>query len=487
MITRKNILLPATLSLFLISCHFSYSQDFLGYSNSNYAGVSGIDLNPATIADSRYKFDMTLIGFSLNFENNYIGIKKEAFRDKKTAFEDTLFQQKYLIERMNSDRKSVYVSHQLVLPSFMITLSPKHAFAINIRERTFVNIDGFDAPLAHQLYEGLQDSLSWHQNYKNEHLSIQTMTWMEYGATYARVFKDEGEQFLKAGARLKFLQGLWGSYVYIDNFDYTFESDTILSIYNTSVNYGHSNSFSLNDDMKAFVFGSKPSFGMDLGVVYEWRPDYKNFLYEMDGEKDLKMRYANKYKMRVGFSILDIGSIKFEKSTVGDFTANVQNWEIDTLTMVDTNSVMASIDSIIATMFVQTEAIRDFKMNLPTALSLQVDYNIWKNIYANFTAFYAFKFSKNKDKVHELTAFSITPRWDWKWFGAFLPISYTSYRTLRFGFDARLGPLGEELLARGRLGPCASRRSTARSRAQKRGLARRQNEARQRNEADVDG
>ncbi|MBI4930907.1 MAG: OmpA family protein [Bacteroidetes bacterium] len=418
-----------------------FSQDFLGYSNSNYAGVSGIDLNPATIADSRYKFDMTLVGFSFNIANNYIGLNKDGRKYLLSGDSSEFKKEKYLTERINSDRKSVFLGQQLVLPSFMITLSPKHAIALNVRERTFLNIDGIDQPLAHQLYEALGDSLNYKQRFQNERVSIDMMTWIEYGATYARVLKDDGDKFIKAGARVKFLQGLWASYVYINNFDYNFESDSTLSVYNTGVNYGHSNSFSLADNMVKYQFGSKPSFGFDLGAVYEWRPDREKFRYDMDGKTGLDMRYANKYKLRAGFSILDIGSIKFEKSTIGDFTADVQNWWIDTLKMDTSKAPMVNIDSILKSRFQQTEAIADFKMNLPTALSAQVDYNIWKNVYANFTAYYAFKFSKNKDKVHEITAFSITPRWDWKWFGVFMPLSFNAYRNLHLGLSARLGPL----------------------------------------------
>ncbi len=419
----------------------SFSQDFLGYSNSNYAGVSGIDLNPATIADSRYKFDLTLVGFSFNVANNYIGLNKAGRKYLLKGDSSEFKKEKYLTQRINSDRKSAFVGHQLIVPSFMITLSPKHAFALNVRERTYMNIDGLDAPLANQLYESLKDSINWHQRFSNKRLSIQNMTWVEYGLSYARVLKDEGDKFFKAGARVKYLQGIWASYVYINDFDYNFENDTVLSIYNTGVNYGHSNSFSLDNNMVKYQFASKPSFGFDLGAVFEWRPDREKFKYDMDGKTGLDMRNKSKYKLRAGFSILDIGHIKFEKSTVGDFTANILNWPIDTLHMDSTLSPMGSIDSIIASTFVQTEGIKDFKMKLPTALSIQVDYNIWKDFYANFTAYYALKFSRRVDKVHELTTISITPRWDWKWFGAFVPISFNEYRNLHMGLDVRLGPL----------------------------------------------
>ncbi|MBI3501528.1 MAG: OmpA family protein [Bacteroidetes bacterium] len=437
----KNIRLLFLFSIFHFSNFISHSQDFIGYSNSNYAGVSGIDLNPASIADSRYKFDMALAGFSFNVSNNYIGLRKEAIKNKSTAFNDPNFQKDYLVERINSDRKSAFIHQQLILPSFMLTLSPKHAIGVSIRERTYVNIDGFEPELASQLYHSLEDSSLWQHHLTNKQVSIQAMTWLEYGATYARVLRDEGNKFLKAGVRIKFLQGFWASYVFINNFDYNFGSDSTLSVYNTSVNYGHSNSFSLEKNMLKYQFASKPSFGFDLGAVYEWRPDREKYFYDMDGETHLDARYANKYKLRAGLSVLDIGNIRFEKATLGDFYADINDWQINHLKMDTSKGPMANVDSIIKSKFQQTEGLGTFKMNLPTAISTQVDYNIWKNYYANFTAYYAFQFTKNKNKVHELTTFSITPRWDWKWFGVFIPVSYNTYRNLNLGLDLRLGPL----------------------------------------------
>ena len=61
---------------FLVCFNFVNGQDIPGYNMSNYAGVSGIDLQPACIADMRYKFDMTIVGAGIDFNNNYrINIK----------------------------------------------------------------------------------------------------------------------------------------------------------------------------------------------------------------------------------------------------------------------------------------------------------------------------------------------------------------------------------------------------------------------------
>ena len=45
-------------SLSLLVSYLANSQDFTGFNQSNYAGVTGIYQQPASIVDGRMKFDM---------------------------------------------------------------------------------------------------------------------------------------------------------------------------------------------------------------------------------------------------------------------------------------------------------------------------------------------------------------------------------------------------------------------------------------------
>src|ERR1700733_7660964 len=85
----------------------TYGQDMAGYSTSNYAGVSGIDLQPASIADMRYKFDMTLSGAGFDLNNNYSGDFETHFLNENTSTVD----------------KAVGLNMYAQLPSFAISLS----------------------------------------------------------------------------------------------------------------------------------------------------------------------------------------------------------------------------------------------------------------------------------------------------------------------------------------------------------------------------
>ncbi|MGZ4038103.1 MAG: hypothetical protein ACXVPQ_09775, partial [Bacteroidia bacterium] len=59
--------------LAVIGAYTSNAQDFLGYSNNNYAGITGVYSNPASIVDGRLRFDLQLAGLDFNFANNYVG------------------------------------------------------------------------------------------------------------------------------------------------------------------------------------------------------------------------------------------------------------------------------------------------------------------------------------------------------------------------------------------------------------------------------
>lgn len=430
----------------------TFSQDFLGFVNSNFSGVTGLYLQPASIVDSRFRTDISLFGFNTNAYNNYIGLKPSAlerdmglFKAFKTqngfpAFADTAFQDKYLHEKVNNVNKSVFLSNQFTLPAFSIDFNNTHAIAFSWRIRNYVNVDGVEPELAKLIYNELNYP-QYFTRLQNERLSVQQMTWGEYAFTYAQVIKDKGKHFMKAGATLKILQGLGAAYMYIENLDYNFTTDSTVSIFSTDVQYGHSTNYEFTSNSLKYKYISNFSLGGDIGFIYEYRPHYNEYRYEMDNKKDLEMRYKNEYKWKIGVSVIDIGGLKFKKGAKSnDFTANVNLWNINNLNFGNI-PVEAFDDTLIARFGQNTSAKNTFYMNLPTAFCAEVDYNIWKDFYINHTTFYSLQFKKNAHKVHDISTFSLTPRWDHKYFGVFVPVSYNLMGNFATGFGFRVGPL----------------------------------------------
>ncbi len=432
-----------------------FSQDFLGFSNSNYAGVSGISLQPASIVDDRMKFDMTLFGFNGAFYNNYLGLKKSALTPRKEVdangqsiwfpklARDTDVIHNSMEERVNSMNKAVYSSLRINMPSFMIYCNHKNSIAFTWDVRSILNVDGISPDLAKLIIEGFDYPRLWEANaprLNSKNLSIQQMVWAEYGITYGRVLKEDNEHAFKVAGRLKLLQGYISSYMNVKDFNFSVPNDTLMTFFRSEVSYGHSRNFDVTgNEFKVNSLETYPGVGADLGIVYEWRPDYKNYKYDMDNETDLWRRDKNKYKLRLGFSILDVGTIKFKKGTLSNnFIAEYNRYNLKSF---DTVRSVLEFDSVLRKSFAVLNPSSTYTMTLPTAFSLQADYNIWKDIYINLTPFIALKFNNRETKIHEYSSISITPRWDHKWFGVFLPMMYHQLDGFRFGATIRLGPI----------------------------------------------
>src|SRR5271157_3802159 len=67
--------------LLLSSVSISFSQDWLGYSTSNYAGINSIFLQPANVVDSRYVVDFNILATDISFGNNYYYLKWNFVKD----------------------------------------------------------------------------------------------------------------------------------------------------------------------------------------------------------------------------------------------------------------------------------------------------------------------------------------------------------------------------------------------------------------------
>lgn len=466
------------LLLFLVALALPFAasaQNMLDYNQSNYAGVNGVLTNPASIADSRFKVDVNLITFGFMAQNNYVGFKKTALANRTgplfppdstthyPAFDDSLFQQHYLVTKNNSDKKSVYFNNRILLPlSFMVTLDQKSAISVTGEMRTIINIDGVEQPMAQLAYSSFGDSVLWNQAFTNDHISVQYMSWHEIAATYSRVMWDDNTNFLKAGIRPKLLIGLGAAYMYADNLQYLANNNDTLTFFKSHIQYGHSVNLDFTQQSSAMNYiersVSHPGFGLDLGVVYEWRPDYKNYKYDMDGETDLWRRSKNKYKLRAGASVTDIGSIKYDLGKLsGDFVADVNQWNVHNLAF--DSLPIRSFDDTLRKRFVFEDMGPNptFRMNLPLAFRFDLDYNIWKDFYVNLNGAYAVQWRKNPNKVHDISYISLTPRWDWKWFGAMVPLSYNQYRNFQVGTCLRLGPF---VMGTSNLAPLFSKKKT---------------------------
>ncbi len=449
--------------LICLSSGLVLAQDFLGLHNNNYSGVVTVFSNPANIADSRMQFDLILGGVNTSVENNYVGIKRSALEFSGSVFNPKTI--RFPFQDVNSDTSdaknyyknnlvlypgdntvSAYSSTRFVVGSFMFNLNRKSAIALTMSVRNHLNLDGMSRDLANAAYNEFKDPSLFLKNFKSDDIHSAQMAWADYGITYASVIKDKEKHFLKAGVTAKLLQGGAAAYYSIKNLEYVIDTVNVYSFISSDLSYGFSQSYdealrggSVDLNQIKYSFG----FGFDLGAVYEWRPDFHEYKYNMDGETNLWRRDQNKYKLKAAFSINDIGGIKYKKSQYSnDVSAKFDYWDFTELN-VDS---FAGFDKLMKDSFPSTSTSSTFKMSLPTTINTQVDYHLGKCYYVNFTANLPNPIKTKSIQLYEYTSLSLGPRIDLPWFGLSVPFTYNSLiaqhgKPVMMGLGLRLGPL----------------------------------------------
>jgi outer membrane protein OmpA-like peptidoglycan-associated protein len=467
------------LSLFLFVLSFNFfGQNYLGVMSSNYAGVMGNDVNPANFVDGRFKFDLNLFSTNVNVYQNFGYFDAEAMltaqqntlgktywwkgsfsNDVLSAWSkpDSTFIDRFIVHKYDQNTKTTLgmnMNLQVDLLNFMFHINPKIAVGFGIKARSILNIDNMDPKLAVLAEEGLEYPDLWNLKLNEELLNINHLSWTEYGLNYSQVLHDQKEHFFKAGGKVKYLQGYSAAYMYTNNFSYNLVNEDTSQYLAGDFAYGYSKNI---DQLVADGGGipkasAKFGLGLDLGFVYEWRPDWEKHKYEMDNETNLWKRNMNKYKARVGFSVLDLGGLRFEKGGLSrDFSVNTTS--LFNLRLFDSANSFLNFDNVIDSLITQSttdgnkewvaneETDQTFYMRTPSAFSIQADYHIWKWFYVNATGMFNIISTKRATKVKVANQVSITPSFDYAWFGIHLPISMNEYSGFKAGLATRLGPL----------------------------------------------
>lgn len=464
---KNQILKVVLFSLFSVVFSSVNAQNYLGVMNSNYVGVMGTDLQPASFVDGRFVVDVNLGSFNLDVWQNakyfdasvlpraswpYSLRRDTAWMSDPDLYENNVFDLRDYTAS-NARPMGVYIGTQIDVANFAFHINRKIAVGFSSKLRFINNIDDIHPEVGRLSEEGLDYSPLWNQRIDGSLLSQRSMAWAEYGVNYGQVIKDDGEHFFKAGGRLKLLQGIAANYLHAGDLDFELLNKDTATTMRGDFNFGYSENideyitqqskFSAGEFFKQT---SRMGFGFDLGFVYEWRPNWEEHKYDMDGETNLWRRDTEKYKLRVGASILDIGGMRFTKSGRSrDFTVNTENLNLKMFENIASLSDFANIvDSLIMNdddWAASQDTLETFFMRTPGALSIQVDYNIFKDFYINATGYLNLNSVTGASNVRMPNMLSVTPSYDFKWFQLSAPMMLHSYGGFMAGLGARLGPL----------------------------------------------
>jgi len=260
------------------------------------------------------------------------------------------------------------------------------------------------------------------------------LAWAENGINYSYNFMQRGLDSWSAGVTVKDLRGVGGGYLFLDNADYIMLDRDTLIVHNINAVAGYS--LPLNYQSNSFemspLFRGK-GVGLDIGVVYEKK---KNEISSGSFDKLCSQSYVP-YQYKIGFSILDVGRIKFKN--------NAQKLVFDNASAYWpglTQTGFSNVNNLAQTLSNEfygdsTQLIQDdvISIALPTAISIQADYNYYKNWFVNGTLVYPIQFSRSGLIRPALIA--LTPRYQTSLFDISLPLTLYDLTKPRIGLSAR--------------------------------------------------
>lgn len=412
------------------------AQNFSGFSSGNYAGVNGVFSNPANVADSRYRFDLNLFSLQTLAANDQASF---SLRNISGGFKgDSLKNQVF---GKDAGPASGMMQVELRGPSAMFTIGRKNSFAVTTRARMFANITDIDGKLFDKISEDFNNDPSLPYTISStRNMRFAVNAWSEFGASYGRELFNNGSHFIKAGVTLKYLSGAGNGYIAIDNFNGTIDQDVLLQdayLRNTtgSISTGFGGINFSGMDAGDLLNGKSAGFGTDIGFVYEFRPGGS-------------LLNSKAYKLKLGAALLDIGSIRYEKdmdrsgSYNLDITGN-ERFSLQELNELDVDDYNAFFESRPQYFTPSSQnSVDNYKVALPTTLQLEADYHVIKGFYVNAASQIALAGNAKKAyNARTYSGFTVTPRYELKRLGIYVPVNYNSLTKFNAGASFRFGPL----------------------------------------------
>lgn len=411
----------------LCLCLSGHAQYDFGVGNSNYSGILGARINPAATAGSPMKWEVNGLSIGVLYDNTFVynpkgSVPAFGFRTILKGIVDNQHFSTYYGAGDEDKRYQFTLATEVLGPSFSLALDSNRSIGLTIAARGYGNIRDLPGSTAENAWAYLQDPDLWNRPLSDNSTRLNGMSWLEYGLHYSTVLLDDGENQWKAGISLNYLQGIAAAYVKNTHLNYTLGDTTQISFANSSVDYGRTDYDSYRKIGDYGDLNHGHGFGADLGVIY------------IHGEN---RHVPGDYQYRVGLSIMDIGSINFNRNTAAyhleTVNGNFAHWHQNAL---KTN---AAVDRTLSAVFYQGDSTRSFvadhfSMALPTAISLQGDYRIQPHYYVNATIVKGIGHG-NEQGVVQPDLYSITPRYESRWWDVSIPLSLLYYGQWR----ARLG------------------------------------------------
>jgi hypothetical protein len=407
--TMRRLLL---LGLALLATLMLTAQDFIGSITDNHVGVPMMNVQPASIASSPWKWDVHPLGA------NFSAINTNVFDAIGSALEGNPLP---FIE--NTDE--FLITANVLLPSFSLRINDRMAIGLEANLRAQFFTQSSDSELLGLVVNGFEDPDLIGLNFTDEFISGRGHLWWEIGGVFAYRFWEQGDHSLSGGLTLRYLGGMASGYIDASDLSFTYSDEEQLTEVNGTLQLVYNNNLNaLTGEEERFKLFSDPGFGGSLGLEYLWAPD------------------PEKYTLKLGAALLDWGSIRYSQSPFSNVYV-ADGIQVDVEELSEAEDLDALAEELGKTFEQVTQENDQFTFYTPMKLALQADYRIASSIYfLNFSAYIALRnnFREVGSAIYYST-YILTPRLEKPTWGIQVPVSYNELTGVTAGIGFRAGPV----------------------------------------------
>lgn len=452
---KKKILIFVTLLMVLCSS-LVYGQFQNGIFSSSNSGVLGVTINPANSNLLSNGTDFMPFFFTSSVLNNdfYLPpkpitsvLKPEiftAFRENETLGGETInqkFDRLFDLHRSLKPKGYIFADFTIYGPSFLTNIG-RHSFGIQTSFKASESTLNLSKEMATFLQKGLSTTELVMKTFSLDKVRAATIAYHDIALNYSYNIYESHSSLQRLGVTFHYLIGI-NSMIFQDNGGTTWDigSDSSLVMYRGNFQYNYS---AINSkDFGTLMQAKGSGFGLDLGYTYvrkkTSRPTRTTYCPNIRGGG--KVREFQTYKWKLGVSVMDIGSILFDKHTVANNYTNALG-RLKDLDAEFYKGVFA-LNRAFAAGLIQLGTHNDLKTSyvhyLATRVNVHFDYFFKNNWYFSLALSQRTPLSTNVSMLYP-NIVSLQARYEKMRYEIGFPISLIEYEYPVIGLNFRYGP-----------------------------------------------
>ncbi|MBO9564663.1 MAG: hypothetical protein J7621_17935 [Niastella sp.] len=416
------------------------AQNYHAVNGSSYAGSLGVGNNPASIVNTPFAWDIDIFSVQAKPATNTVTVHNYSFLSSPAKSEyrfDGGYYSRFAQANANVN-----------LLNTRIALGRRAAIAAGINIRNYTSLTSSPYNFIDTLKSARAFFLMNNGN-TDYSLEMTNSGWIELFGTYAQTIWDNDQNRLNAGATVRVSRGLAGAHAKLSSgkVESVIENGQVSYILkDAAARYGYSANFDnwkkakgSSQNVRDFINNSEGGASFDLGVEFLVKE------YVHADFNDNEDRYYD-YKWKIGVSLMDIGFNQYKHSLnsrrASGFQGDVHDVDLDTK-FKNLDGVRGFNDSLATIVENMSTLSGNFNVINPARLVINVDRYLFDAFYVNADISINLSPLAGDDRlyVRETNMIAVTPRWETRRLGFYMPILYNTEQQLRIGGAVKLGPV----------------------------------------------